>query len=389
LETLFEQATAHIAEVLDVPLSRIVRVVAGSDTLQYAASVGWGENPSPVPGPRSHSYTDFIMGAREPVRIPDLATEQRFRIPATLIERGVRSTIACGLRGPRGPWGIISGHSLVTRHFSDDECAFVHELASSLSLASAVKEAQELQRDTISIASHELRTPLTSVIGLGQHLARRLTRAGADEPTIEMARSLTTEAFRLNAILDRWMGFAELQSGLASHVVEQVDLRECVERQVRAALERHMNMDVSADVPDAPVRLSTSPDKVAGILDNLLENAARYAGGDAHVVVSLRVEGARVRLTVSDDGPGIAEPHLSHLFERFYRGEGRVKGGLGVGLYVSRALAEELGGLLTVESVVGQGATFILELPLEPPRWSGGPPPATSTSSTALRQGER
>ena len=385
LQALFEQAVADMAGVLRLPLSRVVRVVAGSDDLEFAAGVGWGDDPSPIPGPRSHSYTDFIMSAREPVRIEDLATERRFRIPATLSARGVRSSIACGLRGPRGPWGLISGHSLELRPFTDDECAFVQELANSLSLAVAVKEAQELQRDTISIASHELRTPLTSVIGLGQHLTRRLTRSGAEESTIEMTQSLTAEAFRLNAILDRWMGFAELQSGLADHAIEHVDLRECVSRQAGSARERHGRMTVVVEVPDEPVELDTAPSKVAGVLDNLLENAARYAGEEARVVVTLLAEADRVFLSVRDNGPGVAPEHQAHLFERFYRGEGRIKGGLGVGLYVSRALAEELGGMLTVESTPGEGATFTLEVPRRAPGRGPGTPAATDTPTSPDR----
>ncbi|MGE3855673.1 MAG: ATP-binding protein [Dehalococcoidia bacterium] len=376
LADLFHLAAESIARVLDVPLSRVVRVVAGSDDLEYVAQVGWDDD-APLPGPRSHSYTDFIMHAAEPVWIPDLQAERRFRVPPTLLAHGIRSSLATGLRGTRGPWGLISAHSLTPRAFTEDERNFACELAGTLSLAIAVREAQELQRDTISIASHELRTPLTSVIGLGQHLSRRLTRSGAEESTIEMVQSLTSEAFRLNAILERWMGFAELQTGGAHHALERVDLRDCVTRQVIAARERHGQMEITVRVPDAALELETAPDTLAGILDNLLENAARYAGDAAEVEVSVAQRAPdRIAIVVRDNGPGIAEAHLAHLFERFYRGAGRVKGGLGVGLYVSRGLAEELGGVLTVASRPGEGAAFTLELPLRAPRRAEAPVPA-------------
>jgi signal transduction histidine kinase len=357
-----------MASVLDVPLSRILRVVAGSNDLSHVASVGWGDAPLPLPGPRAHSYVDFVMSAREPVRVSDLRQEQRFRVPDVLLDRGVRSSIGCALRGPRGPWGLLSAHSLDMREFVDDECAFVNELANTLSLAIAVKEAQQLHRDTISIASHELRTPLTSVIGLGQHLGRRLSRAGAEEAIVEMATSLTSEAFRLNAIIERWMGFAELHSGSARATVQRIDLRETVLRQVNAALDRHEAMVIDARLPDEPVEIDSAPDAIAGILDNLFENAARYAGEDCEIEVALWCEPDHVLLRVRDNGPGIAESQIPHLFERFYRGNGRVKGGLGIGLYVCRALAEELGGVLTVQNAPDTGAAFTLELPMRPPR---------------------
>ena len=82
----------------------------------------------------------------------------------------------------------------------------------------------------------------------------------------------------------------------------------------------------------------------------------------------MRLDADRVRIAVSDDGPGIARANLPHLFERFYRGEGRIKGGLGVGLYASRELAEEVGGVLVAASEPGEGATFTLVLPTTAPR---------------------
>ena len=239
LAELFQESVEALADVIQVPMARIVQVVAGSDELRFRAEVGFENAIVPPPGLRSDSFIDFVMNAGEPVRIPDLPTEQRFRIPVSLRQLGVASAIGCGLRDSRGNWGVVSAHSRTTRHFTDGEATFLQEMAGALSLAIAVREARELQRDTISIASHELRTPLTSVIGLGQHLVRRLRRADADESLVELAESVVLEGFRLNGIIDRWMGFAELQSGLVPTVVASVDLRDCVMRQVRAARERH------------------------------------------------------------------------------------------------------------------------------------------------------
>ncbi len=367
LAELHESAVETLVRSLGVPLARVVRVVPGSDVLEFSASFGWRADETPVPGQRSNSYVDFIMRSSVPVRIDDVPTETRFRIPDQLHRHGVKSSIAAGIQGPRGRWGIISGHTTESRRFTDDEAAFVQELANSLSLALSVREARELQRDTISFASHELRTPLTSIIGLGQHLARRMKRTNLDETLQEMVESLTTEAFRLNAIIERWMGFAELQTGMHHAALSPLDLREVVERQVMVAGERHPAMTLIEQVPEAPVNIETDPDKVAGILDNLLENAARYAGTEARVVVRLEVEGDHALISVCDNGPGVAAQHLSNLFDRFYRGEGRIKGGLGIGLYISRLLAEELGGRLSVESAPGEGSTFTLELPISTP----------------------
>ncbi len=134
------------------------------------------------------------------------------------------------------------------------------------------------------------------------------------------------------------------------------------------------------DLPDAPVELDTDVDGVMEILDNLLENAARYAGSGTRVLVSVLADQERTRISVTDNGPGIDPADLPRLFDRFYRGEGRSAGGLGIGLYASRALAEELGGLLTAHSAPGEGATFMLELPLRRRRWIDDASTAAATA---------
>ncbi len=218
LKTILDHAVARVADVLRVPLARIVAVVPGANEVRYAAGIGWETSDEVTPiDARAQSYIDSVMNSPNPVRIEDITRETRLQISSALRRRGVVSTITCGLRGLRGNWGIVSAHSLEPRHFTDDECAFLNELANALSLAIAVKDTQQLQRDTISIASHELRTPLTSVIGLSQHLARRLGRDGVAAEHLELVRSLTAEAFRLNDTLDRWMGFAEFNIGLIRH----------------------------------------------------------------------------------------------------------------------------------------------------------------------------
>ena len=138
-------------------------------------------------------------------------------------------------------------------------------------------------------------------------------------------------------------------------------------------------MTIAETLPSEPVTMETDVNKVAGILDNLLENAARYAGEAAEVRVTLHVDRENARIAVVDNGPGIPMENLPHLFDRFYRGTGRIKGGLGIGLYASRALAEDLGGVLTAASEPGEGATFLLELPIAMPRWAR--PPLSASAS--------
>jgi two-component system phosphate regulon sensor histidine kinase PhoR len=120
------------------------------------------------------------------------------------------------------------------------------------------------------------------------------------------------------------------------------------------------------------------------IVTNLVENEVKYAVEKAPVTLSTAIEDGRFVFMVSDRGPGIAEVHLSRLFERFYRvdaGRSRELGGTGLGLAIVKHLAETLGGAVSVESEVGKGTTFRLVLPLQP---SVPPPDPTPLAVSPL-----
>ena len=117
--------------------------------------------------------------------------------------------------------------------------------------------------------------------------------------------------------------------------------------------------------PSGPLMLEADPDRLAQVLDNLLDNALRYAGAGAQVSITLE-EGDPVCLTVQDTGQGIAARHLPYLFDAFYRVDtSRTPGASpsGLGLRITRALVEAHGGTITLESAVGKGTRVTVRLP--------------------------
>jgi len=316
---------------------------------------------------RAGSFVDYVMRTSAPVIVDDLTRETRFRPPEPLLESGVSSSIAVALRDARGAFGMLSAHSKVARHFTDDDATFLAEVGNVLSLAVQAQEARTFQRELISIISHEMRTPLTTIVGMGQRLQRQLAKSGTSEELGELASLVVDEGLRLNSMIDRWLGVTEVYTGREAGAPGAVDLTALVSRCVSLATERHPALGLSDVFPEEAVHLVTDGSRVAEILDNLLGNAVRYAGPTATVTVRVRhvPQDRRVFVSVEDNGPGMTPDVARHVFERFYRGS-NVSRGLGVGLYVSRALAEELGGTLEVESAPGQGACFTLALPADP-----------------------
>jgi len=230
--------------------------------------------------------------------------------------------------------------------------------------------AEERQRhDALSMISHELRSPLTSVVGFSNRLERSVQagRLEVAEAYAEEISLLAQEARRMRDIVNVVLDVANLERHreiesepvLLRHVVDEEADRLSRERP-GAAFARGGDDDAVIESDERYVRR---------IIQNLMENALKYAGVAAPVEVFIEPEHDGYAIRVCDRGPGIAPEDQERIFERFYRAPGRASGssGLGLGLFLSRRLARRLGGTLTVQSQLGEGSRFTLWLPTEPP----------------------
>jgi signal transduction histidine kinase len=227
-----------------------------------------------------------------------------------------------------------------------------------------LREADRLKDEFVALISHDLRTPLTSITGYVE-LALEDDLSDEVRGFLEVV-SRNTE--RLLALVNDLLFVARLQTGEISLEPAEVDLGVVVRDGVhsmepRAAAKR---VTLTCDLEDAPTtRLDSG--RVLQVLDNLLSNAVKFtpAGGAVHV--SLGCDDDSLVLEVADSGMGISAMDQLRLFERFFRAENAVARqvpGTGLGLYISRAIAEAHGGTLTVRSELGHGSTFRLVLPL-------------------------
>lgn len=223
-----------------------------------------------------------------------------------------------------------------------------------------------LGRDFVASVSHEVRTPVTAILGY----AETLLRTPVDEPTRqEFLEIIQRNARRIGALVDGLVTLSELEGRPPGQAVrDRVDVTAIAEH-VRATLrDRAARPSVRVDLEatsDAVVR--GDPAGLEKILENLVDNAIKYGrDGGGTVRVTARRQGERVVLTVADDGPGIDARHLPRLFERFYRvdtGRPRDAGGSGLGLTIVKHLVESMDGRVDVQSAVGTGTTFRVELP--------------------------
>ena len=225
------------------------------------------------------------------------------------------------------------------------------------------RRLEEMRAELVATVSHELRTPLAAVYGAAMTLQRA---KNVDEATRQQLIGVVgNQAERLARIVDDILtasrAAAEPDEGSAT---APFDARAVAESAVHDAAER-TGRTIRLEGGEEPAVAAGREDDVRRVLGNLLDNAVKYSADGAPVQVRLEREEDAVRLVVADEGPGIPRDEHERIFERFYRLDPAMAtgvGGTGLGLYIARRLAEQMGGRVTVSSVPGRGAEFCLEL---------------------------
>lgn len=255
-----------------------------------------------------------------------------------------------------------------------------NEMAEELELEESRREQLDRLKDEFVLtASHELRSPLTSVQGFAELLM--LERDSLTPRQAETVEVILDNCRHLVRLLNDLLDLARSDAGRLSiqpRPTEVAPLVEDVVRTMRAQTEAG-NQHLRENLPPGLPQVNVEPDRIRQILVNLLTNAHEYSPEGASIEVTAAVVGAEVEIGVSDNGPGIPEEQLQRIFDRFTRGDAGLTqrvGGTGLGLAISKSLAEAHGGSISAESVVGQGSTFRLRLPI-----ATGPVPADGAAS--------
>ena len=232
-----------------------------------------------------------------------------------------------------------------------------------------LRRADQVRRDFVANVSHELRTPLTAIRGYVEAL---LDAPGSPEQTQQFLGIIDRHSLRMDRLVRDLLRLARLDAGqeiLAIGDCEIEPVIDDVEHDLEATL-RARGQDVVKQIAGDAQRLRADPAKLADVLRNLLENAANYSPEGGQIEVATRRDGDRVRLTVSDRGPGIPEGDLTRIFERFYRvdrSRTRDPGGTGLGLSIVRHLVELQGGAVSARNRDGGGAVIEVVLPADRP----------------------
>lgn len=231
------------------------------------------------------------------------------------------------------------------------------------------------REDFLSIASHELNTPLTSLRLQIQMAKQKVARAESGQARWDaVAHTLDVsdnQVVRLGRLVEELLDVSRIKAGKLMFTFRQLDLSQLVRDTANRLDEQFARVGSSLTLAIAPGVVGEFDQmRIEQVIDNLLINAIKYAAG-APVKMSLTSDGRGATLVVEDQGPGIAADKQAALFDRFTRGDSTSSiGGLGLGLFIVREIVAGQGGSIRLDSQAGQGARFVIELPLVP----GGAP---------------
>jgi len=222
-----------------------------------------------------------------------------------------------------------------------------------------------LQSDFVSKVSHELRTPLTSIRLFAETLALRRGDREAEDKCIA---ALERESTRLQELIGRLLDWGRMESGHMEFVMKDTDLRSIVETAVAAfePVRERRSVELAVALPADSITVHADRGAVSDALFNLLTNAYKYGGDPARIELFVEQSAADVRVTVRDNGAGIAQSEHKRIFQKFYRVDDRLsreREGSGLGLAIVKHVMRAHRGRVELESTQGKGSAFTLVLP--------------------------
>jgi PAS domain S-box-containing protein len=273
--------------------------------------------------------------------------------------------------------GQLQGFGKVTRDMTerklaDEQREQLHQRELQLLHEREVRaqmEAAERMRDSfLTVLAHELRTPLTALLGNAQVLLRRGQHEGdLSERGQRNMNVIVKQAARLNNMISLQLDISRLHTGQLQIERTRVDVGAVARQVVEEFQPSNTNHTIVYAGPNTPLLVEGDELRLIQVLQNLVQNAIKYSPAGGTVRLEVERHATTVRIAVSDQGVGIPQAELPHLFRRFYRAsnveEQRISG-LGVGLYVVKELTTLHGGTIDVVSEERHGSTFIITLPL-------------------------
>jgi PAS domain S-box-containing protein len=378
---LAAEGVGHFRATLGADATEVLELQPDGRGWTVLAGSGWVKPPGPnveIPtAPRTLAALQFDVATPA----ENVATDPIFRTDELLKVNGVTSALVVRVPGQgHRPFGLLGAYWRSGRRFAADELQFAKALADIVGVAAERKrlegelrlrvgelaDADRRKDEFLAMLAHELRNPLAPVRNALQILR---TKCGGDPLVDRMGDMMTRQVGHMARIVDDLLDVSRFTSGKVNIRKERVELAVVVSRAVETcrALIDSRGHDLDTLLPPEPVYLDADPTRLAQVLSNLLNNAAKYTEEGGQIRLAAYRDSDDVVISVRDTGtgiPGDVLPHIFDLFAQDTRSLDRAEGGLGIGLTLVRRLVELHGGSVKASSEgPGTGSEFLVRLP--------------------------
>jgi signal transduction histidine kinase len=395
LEPLLQTVVDVASELTDSEVASLLLYDPEIQQLRFAASP-WFQKTSlqSMTVPLDRSIAGQVFREKRPIVVQEGNKDPRlYRSVGEQVGLATRSMLAVPLVFHERPIGVLE--ALNKRggvHYTGEDVSVLETLAAQAAVAienarllhqvqtqyERLASLDQMKGDFIAIASHEFRTPLGLILGHAAFL-----QDGATPDVAEHLSVIIRAAERLKDILEELSRLTHSDQGVTRVNLQVFPVKEFLDEVTvkfkAAAKEKYLSLDTECKPGGLLVEADRQKMQIA--LGNLIDNAIGFTNTGGHVLVAAYAEEADaaeragyVDLEVVDDGIGIPSAKIGKIFERFYQVENhmtRHRGGLGLGLSVSKSMAELHHGRIDVESVEGKGSRFCIRLPARQPKYSG------------------
>jgi len=376
LEEVLNLIAQSAAETMQVRACTIRLLDESGRIVETVAAYGLSEQyltKGPVDVQKSlHTY-QALSG--QPTIISDTSQDDRLQYPAEARAEGIRSMLCVPLLIRGKAEGVICVYGAEADHFSDSDAEFLSALAGEGATAivnarayQALEQADQTKSDFVRMVTHELRSPLAAV----QSMLRIMEQGYVGPMTSKQQDLVQRSQRRVSFLLALVKDLLELSAGKMERLrgeKKEVVLNEVITKvtELMQASAEEKGLELKVEIADEPLVLVGIEDGLERVFMNLVSNAVKYTPAGGSVAVRAWREDDQIKAEVSDTGIGISEKALPRIFEEFYRAQNAKSmemEGTGLGLAIAKDVIEQHGGQITVESVVGEGSTFYVTLPM-------------------------
>ncbi len=221
--------------------------------------------------------------------------------------------------------------------------------------------------DLISNISHDLKTPLTAIKGYTEGILDGV--ADSDEKRAKYLKTIYTKALEMQSLVDELSDYTKLDSNINPYDFKNVNVNsffaDCVDELSLDTEVKNISLTYAAGVDDSQT-IAADPEQLRRVINNIIGNSVKYMDkNEGHIEIRSYDEDKFVRFEIEDNGMGISEHDIPHIFERFYRADasrGTRKGGTGLGLAISEKIIADHGGKIWARSTLGEGTTFLFTI---------------------------